>query len=49
MTYLQEGVKLAGEGIAASDADTINDGTTLMRLGTDKVNEARVLRDICLS
>jgi len=48
MVFWQEGVRLASEGINASDADTINDAVTLVELGTDKLNEARLLRDICL-
>lgn len=48
VTFWQEGVRLAKEGIETSTVDLIEDGTTLLGLGTDKLNEGRVLRDLCL-
>ena len=49
MIFLQEGQALALEGITAADAETMTDGATLIGLGADKLTEARLLRDICLS
>jgi len=49
VTFWQEGVRLAKEGIETAAADLIEAGTTLIALGSDKLNGGRVLRDLCLN